>query len=104
MSDENDKSKREYEVGYGRPPKHTQPQRDLPEIAELRRKKILKYKTLLEASLARKITVLENGHCENITIREALVRRLVIRLQSDLEKFRKEIFNKGAVGGEHKHD
>ena len=70
--------KKEYEVGYGKPPKETQFKKGQPSANPKGRPKGSKsWKTLLDEELNREITISVNGKPEKVTMKQAIVRREV---------------------------
>jgi|GEM_PF-1153205 len=67
----------DYEVGYKRPPKHSQFKKGQSGFAGRRRKDTRKFETILTDELAKPITVVENGRRKKITMREAMAKRLI---------------------------
>ena len=78
MSDD-DKGNRDYEVGFGRPPKHSQFQPGKSGNPNGRPKKSKELNTLIRNELDKTIVVMEDGREKRITKREALVTQLVNR-------------------------
>ena len=79
-----DKSKKpsldaDYAVGYGRPPVHTRFQPGRSGNPKGRPRGSKNFSTLVDEELAKRVTVLENGKPRTMTMREALVKRLVNR-------------------------
>ena len=67
-----------YEVGYKKPPKHTQFQKGCrPPNPKGRPKKQFNLAELIRKELDRQITVRENGRTLRMTIREAWMRRMI---------------------------
>lgn len=67
-----------YEVGYKKPPKHTQFQKGCrPPNPKGRPRKEFNLAELLRKELDRQITVRENGRTIRMTIREAWIRRII---------------------------
>ena len=66
----------DYEVGYGKPPKHTRFQKGQSGNPKGRPKGSKNMGTLLGEVLAQKVTVTENGQNRRIPYKEAFVRRL----------------------------
>src|SRR3712207_1749502 len=67
----------DYQVGYGRPPKHTRFKKGQSGNAKGRPKKSKNMETLLLRELDRTISVKESGRDRKLTKREALVVRWV---------------------------
>lgn len=65
-----------YEVGYGKPPKHTRFKRGQSGNRKGRPKGSRNFKTELEAALSEKVTVTMNGRSERVTARMATLLRL----------------------------
>jgi hypothetical protein len=67
-----------YEVGYKKPPKHTQFQKGCrPANPKGRPKKQFNLAELIRKELDKQITVRENGRTLRMTIREAWMRRMI---------------------------
>lgn len=66
------KPKGDYEVGYGRPPRHTQFKRGRSGNPRGRPKGHQNIKTVLETLLNQKVTVTENGQAKRMTKRELM--------------------------------
>ena len=67
-----------YEVGYKKPPKHTQFQRGCPPPnPKGRPKKQFNLAELIRKELDKQITVRENGRTLRMTIQEAWIRRMI---------------------------
>lgn len=77
MRDDDDKPDGNYEVGYGRPPKHTQFKPGQSGNAKGRPRKSKELHKLIQAELDTTIPVNEAGREKRITKREALVKQLV---------------------------
>lgn len=69
----------DYEVGYGKPPKHTRFQKGQSGNPKGRPKGSKNMGTLLGEVLAQKVTVTENGQNRRIPYKEAFVRRLAAK-------------------------
>jgi hypothetical protein len=67
----------DYEVGYGRPPKHTRFKPGASANAAGRPKGVKNFATILVNALDAKITVTENGKRKRISKREAIITQLV---------------------------
>lgn len=77
-------SKKQYEVGYGVPPKSGQFQKGASGNPAGRPKRSKNFMTLLDQELEQQLTITENGQIRKITKREAMVKRLVTgALQGD---------------------
>jgi hypothetical protein len=76
MTDEND-SARPYEVGHGRPPKHTRFVRGTSGNPKGRPKGSKNFATTIQAELKRRVTVTEDGRRKKISKREAVAKQLV---------------------------
>jgi len=79
MSDTPDnKRPRSYEIGYGKPPKHTQFQKGCrPPNPKGRPRKEFNLAELIRKELDGPISVRENGRTVRMTIREAWMRRII---------------------------
>ena len=78
MSEE-DKNNRDYEVGYGRPPKHSQFQPGKSGNPDGRQKKSKELNSLFRTELDKTIVVTEDGREKRITKREAVITQVVNR-------------------------
>jgi hypothetical protein len=77
---------RNYEIGYGRPPRHTRFQRGRSGNPSGRPKGAQNLATLLSEALNETVTVAENGRRRKISKRRAIVTQLVNRsAQADLK-------------------
>ena len=77
---------REYEIGYGRPPRYTRFQRGRSGNPNGRPKGAQNLATLLSEALNEKVTVAENGRRRKISKRQAIITQLVNRsAQADLK-------------------
>lgn len=72
MSSEND-----YEIGYGKPPKHARFQPGQSGNPKGRPKKTKDLEKLLDAELNRPLRVAENGQTKTVTVREAFVKSVI---------------------------
>lgn len=77
MRDDDDKPDSDYEVGYGRPPKHTRFKPGQSGNPGGRKRKSKDLQKLIQAELDTLITVQDAGCEKHITKREALVKQLV---------------------------
>lgn len=77
MRDDDDKPDGDYEVGYGRPPKHTRFKPGQSGNSGGRKRKSKELHQLIKAELDQIITITEDGQPKRITKREALVKQLV---------------------------
>ena len=77
MRDDDDKPEGNYEVGYGRPPKHTQFKPGQSGNAKGRPRKSKDLARLIDAELDAVIPTMESGRRKHISKREALVKQLV---------------------------
>ena len=66
----------DYEVGYGKPPRHTRFKKGQPS-ANPRGRPRKDMATLLFEGLNKKVVVTENGRRRRITLREAITRQLI---------------------------
>lgn len=71
----NDKD-RNYDVGYGKPPKHSQFQKGQSGNPNGRPKGSKNISTILKDQLYRKVTISENGRHKQITVIDAIFRRV----------------------------
>lgn len=71
----NDKD-RNYDVGYGKPPKHSQFQKGQSGNPNGRPKGSMNISTILKDQLYRKVTISENGRHKQITVIDAIFRRV----------------------------
>jgi Family of unknown function (DUF5681) len=76
MSD-SDNSDEPFEVGYGKPPKHTQFRKGKSGNPKGRGKGIRNFETEIEEELNTRVSVTENGRRKKITKRTAIVKQLV---------------------------
>ena len=74
-----DRPNRDYEVGYGRPPKHSQFQRGKSGNPNGRPKKSKELNSLFRTELDKTIVVTEDGQQKRITKREAVITQVVNR-------------------------
>ena len=75
----------EYEVGYGKPPKHSQFKPGQSGNPKGRSKKTRNFKTDLQEELNTPVTVTEGGHSMTISRQQALIKRTVEKaLKGDL--------------------
>jgi hypothetical protein len=79
MRNDDDKPDASYEVGYGRPPKHTQFKPGQSGNAKGRPRKSKELHKLIQAELDTTIPVNEAGREKRITKREAIIKQLVNR-------------------------
>lgn len=70
--------KKDYEVGRGKPPKHTQFKPGQSGNPKGRPKRTKDLEKLMDRELSRSIRVNENGESKTVTIREAIVRTIAI--------------------------
>jgi len=77
MRDDDDKPEGDYEVGYGRPPKHTQFKPGHSGNIRGRPRKSKNLDDLIERELDKTIKIKEDGATKSITKREALVTQMV---------------------------
>lgn len=79
MHDDDERPDGDYEVGFGRPPKHTQFKPGRSGNAKGRPRKSKELHKLIQAELDTTIPVQEAGREKRITKREAIVKQLVNR-------------------------
>ena len=79
----NESNKKDYEVGYGKPPKHTRWTKGHSGNPSGKPSGSKSWKTLLEEELNREITVFVKGKPEKMTMKQALVRREVQKAVAD---------------------
>jgi hypothetical protein len=72
-------NERDYEVGYGKPPRHTRFSKGQSGNPRGRPKESKNLATLLKEALNEHVIVAENGGRRKITMREAIIRQLVKR-------------------------
>ena len=72
-------TERDYEVGYGKPPRHTRFRKGQSGNPSGRSKESKNLATLLKEALNERVIVAENGGRRKITMREAIIRQLVKR-------------------------
>jgi Family of unknown function (DUF5681) len=77
-----DESNRDYEIGYGKPPKHSQFGKGHSGNPHGRPKGSINLSTLLDSTLNEKVIVSENGKRKRITKREAILKQLVNKAAS----------------------
>lgn len=78
--------KREYEVGYGKPPKHPRYPKGVSGNPAGRKPGSKNFATLLKAALDAKIVIKEGGKSRTMSRRDAVVRQLVSSsLRADLK-------------------
>jgi hypothetical protein len=77
MRDDDDKPDGDYQVGYGRPPKHTRFKPGQSGNPGGRKRKSKDLQKLIQSELDTLITVQDAGREKHITKREALVKQLV---------------------------
>jgi hypothetical protein len=70
---------RDYEVGYGKPPRHTRFRKGQSGNPRGRPKESKNLATLLKEALNEPVIVAENGGRRKITMREAIIKQLVKR-------------------------
>jgi hypothetical protein len=71
--------KRDYEVGYGKPPRHTRFKKGQSGNPRGRPKGSKNLPTLLTEALNEAVVVAENGRRRKITMRQAIIKQLVKR-------------------------
>jgi Family of unknown function (DUF5681) len=74
--------KRDYEVGYGKPPRHTRFKKGQSGNPRGRPKGSKNLPTLLTEALNESVVVAENGRRRKITMRQAIIKQLVKRSAS----------------------
>ena len=74
-----DDNERDYEVGYGKPPRHTRFRKGQSGNPRGRPKESKNLATLLREALNEPVIVAENGGRRRITMREAIIKQLVKR-------------------------
>jgi hypothetical protein len=67
----------DYEVGFGKPPRHSQFHKGVSGNPQGRPKGTLNKKTILSRTLREKVVITENGKRKRITKREALYKQIV---------------------------
>jgi hypothetical protein len=72
-------NERDYEVGYGKPPRHTRFKKGQSGNPRGRPKESKNLATLLKEALNEPVIVAENGGRRKITMREAIIKQLVKR-------------------------
>jgi hypothetical protein len=72
-------NERDYEVGYGKPPRHTRFSKGQSGNPRGRPKESKNLATLLKEALNEPVIVAENGGRRKITMREAIIKQLVKR-------------------------
>jgi Family of unknown function (DUF5681) len=77
-----DSKKEKYEVGYGKPPRHTQFTKGRSGNAHGRPKGTLNLANVLERTLRERVVVNENGHRKTITKLQAAITQLVNKAAS----------------------
>jgi hypothetical protein len=70
---------RDYEVGYGKPPRHTRFRKGQSGNPQGRPRESKNLATLLKEALNEPVIVAENGGRRKITMREAIIKQLVKR-------------------------
>tara|TARA_B100000965_G_C19489162_1_gene712196 strand:+ start:117 stop:602 length:486 start_codon:yes stop_codon:yes gene_type:complete len=70
---------KDYEVGYGKPPKHTQFRKGKSGNPRGRPKGSKNTATIMTELLARKVPVKQNGEIRNLSLREALLTKLAAK-------------------------
>ncbi len=66
----------DYEVGYGKPPKHSRFSKGQSGNARGRKKGSRNFQTDLEEVLEARVSIKENGHARKVTSQQAALRRL----------------------------
>lgn len=83
-------SDREYEVGYGRPPKHTQFKKGQTGNPKGRKKGARGFKTDLKAEMNARVEITENGKKAKVTKQQLLVKQLTTKaLKGDVRAISK---------------
>jgi len=77
-----DESKRDYDVGYGKPPHHSQFGKGHSGNPRGRAKGSRNLSTLLDSALNERVTISENGRRKRISKREAILKQLVNKAAS----------------------
>jgi hypothetical protein len=77
-----DESKRDYDVGYGKPPRHSQFGKGHSGNPRGRAKGSSNLSTLLDSALNERVIVSENGKRKRISKREAILKQLVNKAAS----------------------
>ena len=77
-----DESNRNYDVGYGKPPRHSQFGKGLSGNPRGRAKGSRNLSTLLDSALDERVIVSENGKRKRISKREAILKQLVNKAAS----------------------
>ena len=72
-------SDKDYEVGYGRPPKHTQFRKGQSGNSRGRRKGARGLKTDLSAELSERLEITENGKTLKLTKQRAMLKQLIAK-------------------------
>lgn len=86
MSENNHEPPRNYEVGYGKPPKKSQFKKGESGNANGRRAEIPSIEELLDRELRRKVTITENGKTKRVTKWEVINLRLISKaMTGDLQ-------------------
>lgn len=83
---------KDYEVGYGKPPKHTRFQPGRSGNPKGRPKRTKDAETLIERELERPIRIKEGGASRTLTMREAFIKSLVTAAIKGEKDARKLVF------------
>jgi hypothetical protein len=73
---DNNSPSADYEVGYGKPPKHTQFKPGQSGNPEGRKKKPKSVQAQMQAAMSRKVTIQEEGKSKRLSMQELMLRSL----------------------------